>query len=272
MPEGDTVYRAARVLHRALAGQTLVNTDFRVPQLATTSLAGQKVVEVLSRGKHILLRTDAGWSLHTHFMMEGEWKLFRMGEPWKGGPAFEIRLVLQTREWVAVGYRMPVLEVLRTEDEGQVVGHLGPDLLGPDWNLEEAVARLASRPELELGEALLDQRSLAGIGNIFKNETMFLRGDNPFAPVAGTRDLKATVALARRLMLANRDQPGRSTTGSRRPADRFYVFEGAGQPCRRCGTPIERRPQAHDPALRRLTYWCPHCQGGTGPGRSLRED
>src|SRR3954447_24833814 len=131
MPEGDTVWLAARRMHDALAGQALVRTDFRVPDLATVDLSGRDVLEVVSRGKHLLTRIDGGLTLHTHFRMDGTWHLYPSGARWTGGPAWQVRLVLETEQWQAVGYRLPVVELLPTADEHRVVGHLGPDLLGP---------------------------------------------------------------------------------------------------------------------------------------------
>src|SRR5919201_5957994 len=169
MPEGDRVFRAATRMHAALAGQVLVATDFRVPRFATADLSGQTVREVAARGKHLLLRTDAGVTLHTHFKMEGEWHLYRPGERWRA-PAFQARAVLTTRPWVAVGFRLGICELLPTEREHDVVGHLGPDVLGPDWDAAEAVRRLGADPRRAIGTAPLDQWAIAGPCNISTRE------------------------------------------------------------------------------------------------------
>lgn len=261
MPEGDTVWLTARRLHDALAGQVLTRTDFRVPQLATTDLAGRTVTEVVSRGKHLLARVDGevALTLHTHLRMDGAWHLYRTGERWRGGPAWQVRLVLETAQRQAVGYRMPVVELLRRDQENDVVGHLGPDLLGPDWDTEEAVRRLRAQPERTIGEALLDQRNLAGIGTLYLAETLFLRGVHPRRPVADVPDLPRVVELARSLMRANLDRPQQITTGNSRHGSQHYVFERTRQPCRRCGTPI--RSEEFGPAgQERRSYWCPSCQ------------
>lgn len=262
MPEGDTVFRTAASLHRGLAGQVLTRTDFRVPRLATADLAGQRVLGVSPRGKHLLLRTEAGWTLHTHLRMDGAWVLYRPGDRWSGGPGHQVRAALHTEAYVAVAWRMPVLELLRTDEEGSAVGHLGPDLLGPDWDREEALRRLRLRPEREIANALLDQRNLAGIGNLFKTEVLFLKGEHPRNAVAEVRDLPGMLDLAKRLLEASVRQSGlQSTTGRREKSLRHWVFERPGQPCRRCGGPVQVERQGDVPGQERLSYWCPGCQG-----------
>jgi endonuclease-8 len=270
VPEGDTVWLAAQRLRDALAGRVLTTSDFRVPQLATTDLTGREVLDVVPRGKHLLTRIEGDLTLHTHFRMDGTWHLYRPGDRWRGGPDFEVRVVLANAEWVAVGYRLPVVELLRTTDEGDAVGHLGPDLLGPDWDLAEAVRRLLADPDREIGLALLDQRNLAGIGNLYRIEMLFLRGLTPWVRVGDVPDLPALVQNGRRLMLANRGRIEQSTTGSLRRGETRWVFERQGRPCRRCGTRIQSAEQG-DPPYTRLTYWCPSCQLGPAPAPSVRQ-
>ena len=269
MPEGDTVWLAASRMHEAFAGRVLTTTDFRVPHLATADLTGRSVVDVVSRGKHMLTRVDDGTTLHTHFRMDGTWRLHRPGQRWSGGAAYQVRLVLANAECVAIGYRMPVVDLLPTAEEHTVVGHLGPDLLGPDWDPDEAVRRIAARPDREIGPALLDQRNLAGIGNLYKAEVLYLRGVDPWTPVAEVPDLGALVVLAQRLLEANKTRWTQATTGDLRPGRTAYVFERAGQPCRRCATPIRRADQMEpeQPTMARITYWCPRCQSCTSPAR-----
>lgn len=278
MPEGDTVWLAGRRLHRALAGRQLTRSDFRVPQLAAADLRGRTVTEVVSRGKHLLARIDTDLTLHTHLRMDGSWHLYGPGGAggrWRGGPAWQVRAVLENAEWQAVGLRLPVLELLARADEARAVGHLGPDLLGPDWDHEEAVRRLAARPERELGPALLDQRNLAGIGNLYRAETCFLARCSPWATVGDVPDLGAVVLIAARLLTTNRDRPQQVTTGIDRRGHRHWVFERAGEPCRRCGTPVAVAEQGAPPVTR-LSYWCPRCQPGPapepGPRRSARPE
>ena len=267
MPEGDTVWLAARRMNDALAGRVLTRTDFRVPRLATADLTGRGVREVVSRGKHMLTRIDGGVTLHTHFEMDGSWRLYRPGARWTGGPAHQVRVVLENAEWQAVGYRLPVVELLPTDDEATVVGHLGPDLLGPHWDPAEVVRRLLADPGREIGPALLDQRNLAGIGNLYKAETLFLSGLTPWTAVRDVPDLAAVVARARRLMRANRDHWQQTTTGSTHRGEEHWVFERAGRPCRRCGTPIRSAHQSERgrELQARICYWCPACQAGPAP-------
>ena len=257
MPEGDTVWLAAQRLHASLSGQVLVSADLRVPDLATADLAGRRVLEVVPRGKHLLFRLDDARTLHTHFRMEGSWHLYRPDAPWRGGPSHQVRAVLRTEPWIAVGYRLPVIDLIPTAEEHRIVGHLGPDLLGPDWDLDEALRRLRSDPGREVADALRDQRNLAGIGNIYACESLFLCGVDPFRAVGTIGDLPAVVATAHRLLTRNAPRPSQSTTGDdRRP---HYVHGRRGRPCLRCGTAIRGREQGAAPRTR-FTYWCPSCQ------------
>jgi endonuclease-8 len=263
LPEGDTIHMTAARLHRALAGQRLTATDFRVPRFATADLSGQRVLEVVARGKHLLLRTDAGVTLHSHLMMEGAWHLHRPGERWRG-PAFQARVVLTTERCVAVGFRLGICELVPTDREQEVVGHLGPDVLGPDWSLERAAANLRAEPRRPIGVALLDQHSIAGPGNIWKSEICFLRGVSPWTPVGEVDDLEGMLDLLKRMMEVNRTIGQQVTTGDPRRGRKHWVAERAGEPCRRCGTPIRRGEQG-PPGMERVTYWCPRCQRGPVP-------
>ncbi|MET9696858.1 DNA-formamidopyrimidine glycosylase family protein [Streptomyces sp. NPDC006529] len=260
MPEGDSIWRAAHRLRTALAGHPLVVSDLRVPRLATVDLTGRTTLDVVPRGKHLLHRVEGGLTLHSHLRMDGSWRVFEPGAPWRGGPEYEIRAVLGTAEQTAVGYRLPVLDLLRTIDEHRVVGHLGPDLLGPDWDPQLAARNLLADPDRPLGEALLDQRNLAGIGNIFKAEVCFLAQVTPWTPVGALaepeRTLPRVAAAAHRLLDANKDR-SRNTTGSPRRGQELFVYGRLRRPCLRCGTPIREAPQDGRP-----TYWCPRCQSG----------
>jgi endonuclease-8 len=263
MPEGDTVWRAAKRMHEALAGDVLTTSDFRVPRLATTDLTGRHVLEVAPRGKHLLTRLDGGLTVHTHFEMDGTWRVFDGGARWSGGATHEIRIVLGTHRHVAVGYRIPVIDLVETDRESDLVGHLGPDLLDTDFDSKEALRRLATAPDVGIADALLDQRNLAGIGNVYKSEVLFLSGIDPWKRTADVPDLSKVVDLARRLMIANRDRETRMTTGVRRPGEQTWVYGRAARPCRRCGTAITRRMQG-EPGHERVTFWCPTCQPATG--------
>lgn len=266
MPEGDTVLQTARRLHTALAGQVLIRSDLRVPRFATADLTGRTVLDVTPRGKHLLTRIEGGLTLHSHLRMDGSWKVYAPGERWTGGPGHQIRAILGNATRTAVGYRLPVLELMRTADEIKVVGHLGPDLLGPDWDAETALRNLLSDPGRPLGEALLDQRNLAGIGNVYKSELCFLLQVTPWLPVGDLPDDTAArlPELAKKLLEANRDRPARVTTGSGRPGQRLYVYGRAPRPCLRCRTPIRVADQG-DGSRDRPTYWCPSCQHGPAP-------
>jgi endonuclease-8 len=264
VPEGDTVWLAARRMNAALAGATLRRGDLRVPQLATVDLAGAGVREVVPRGKHLLIRLTDDRTLHSHFRMDGSWHLYRPGARWHGGPGHAIRAVLATDDWEAVGYRLHDMALVPTAQEDTLVGHLGPDVLGPDWDLDEALRRLRGHPEEQIGVALLDQRNLAGIGNLYKVESLFLQGIHPWARVADVGDQPAQVDRARTLMLANREHPEQSTTGTLRRGEDHWVAGRKGRPCRRCGTAIllgEQGPETQE----RVTWWCPRCQAATTP-------
>lgn len=258
MPEGDTVFLAATRLGDALAGQSLTGTDFRVPRYATVDLSGNAIESVVPRGKHLLFRIAGGHTLHTHYKMEGSWHLYRHGEPWRG-PDHEVRLVLRTKDWVAVGFRLAVVEVIPTEREEEVVGHLGPDPLQPDWDLNEAVRRFEKHSDEEIGTVVLDQSVIAGPGNVYKSEVCFLRGVHPSTLVRDVPDIDGFVALLARLMQANRTTGMQITTGDTRRGRMQWVYGRAGRPCKRCHTKIERTIQAGYGGDR-VTFWCPSCQ------------
>ena len=260
MPEGDVVWYTARRLHEALAGRVLIRSDFRVPRLATADLSGDVVTETVSRGKHLLTRTKSGLTVHTHLKMDGSWRVRPAAERLRD--SHRIRLLLANEEWQAIGYQLGVVELIRTSDEPKVTGHLGPDLLGPDWDRAEAVRRLSAEPDRPIGEALLDQRNLAGIGNVYKCEVLFLRGLSPWRPAGDIGGLEPLVNLARRLLDANKDRTGHITTGSTRRGEENWVYGRRGRPCRRCGTPISTAGQAaagQEPR-ERITFWCSRCQ------------
>ncbi|GAB3700095.1 Fpg/Nei family DNA glycosylase [Mariniluteicoccus flavus] len=261
MPEGDAVFRACRRLHAALAGRTLTRAELRVPAYATADLVGAEVVEVVPRGKHQLIRLSDGRTLRTHLRLDGSWRTLDTGQRWPG-PDHMIRVVLQNSEHTAIGLRIHDIAIVPTTRESELVGHLGPDLLGPDWDLDEALRRLTAQPDRTIGEALLDQRNLAGIGTIYRAESLFLQGIHPRTPL-GTIEpakLRRLVVRAQLLLRANLDRSDTLTTGRDRPGQRTWTFERAGRPCLRCGTRIEHEefgPQGQE----RHSYWCPHCQG-----------
>ncbi|HVB42725.1 MAG TPA: DNA-formamidopyrimidine glycosylase family protein [Streptosporangiaceae bacterium] len=261
MPEGDVVWRTSRQLHAALAGRVLTRSDFRVPRFATIDLTGRAVSESVSRGKHLLIRVEDGVTIHTHLKMDGSWQI----RPAGGYPPRDhrIRLVLENADWQAVGSLLGLVEVLPTSSEDRVVGHLGPDLLGPDWDAREAVRRLLQRPDRPTGEALLDQANLAGIGNLYKAEVLFLRGVSPWRPIGEVGELDGLVELARRLLDANKGRVGQVTTGNPARGQETWVYGRKGRPCRRCGTVIRSDGYRHgSKPSDRVTFWCPSCQPG----------
>jgi endonuclease VIII len=260
VPEGDTVWLTAHRLNQALADRPLTVSDFRVPALATLDLRGRTVTEVIARGKHILTRVDDDLTVHSHLRMDGDWHLSSAtGPPPRRHPAHMIRVRLGNTAWLATGYRVHDLKVVPRSAEPELVGHLGPDLLGPDWDVERAVANLRAAPDVAIGEALLDQRNLAGIGNLYKSEVLFVERVHPWTPVHDVPDLARLVTTAQRLMRANRDHPEQSTTGFSGRGHEHWVYDRAGEGCRRCRTPIARADQGEAPWTR-STYWCPSCQ------------
>jgi endonuclease VIII len=274
MPEGDTVYLAGKRLRTALSGQQLTRGELRHPRLVGHDLAGRTVLDVASVGKHLFTRFDDGRSLHSHFRMDGAWHLYRPGMAWQR-PVHEARAVLETEERVAVGFALHDLELLPTDAEDRIVGHLGPDLLDPGWSdghAAEALRRFTARGASEVGLVLLEQRVMAGVGNLYKTEVCFLRGVSPWMLTGDVPDPPAVIGLARDLLLRNADRPEQSTTGELGRGRQHWVFERGGKPCRRCGTRIRTAEQG-DGIYARIAYWCPRCQPGPSPrptGRPVR--
>lgn len=251
MPEGDTVFRTAAALRDALVGRTLTGCDIRVPRYATVDLSGQTVDEVISRGKHLFIRVGPG-SIHSHLKMDGSWRIAP-----RGVPDHKIRILLRAGGITAAGIDLGVLEVLDRSNDMASVEHLGPDLLGPDWDAARAAANLTAEPDRPIAAALLDQRVMAGVGNVYCNELCFLFGRLPTGPVSGLPDPLRLVTRAREMLWANRLRPGRTTTGNTRPGHELWVYGRGRKPCRRCGTRIERTEQTDS---ERVSYWCPACQ------------
>lgn len=250
MPEGDTVFYTAAVLRQHLVGRTLTRCDVRVPRYATVDLTGQVVDEVLSRGKHLFIRVGQA-SIHSHLKMDGSWRVSE--RPVRVD--HRARIVLEAGAVRAVGVDLGILEILERERDLDAVAHLGPDLLGEDWDPAVAAANLAAEAERPLAEALLDQRVLAGVGNVYANELCFLSGRLPTAPVRTVADPLRLVSRARDMLWLNRMRWNRCTTGDTRGGRQLWVYGRAGQGCRRCGTPIR-----FDDSGDRVTYWCPACQ------------
>jgi endonuclease VIII len=273
VPEGDTIYRAAATLHRALAGKQVVRFESVFPALNRIHedhpMTRATVERVSSVGKHLLMQFSNGFVLRTHMRMSGSWHIYRPGEQWKR-PRRDMRVLIATADFEAIGFNIPVAEFVKAE---QVVRHrelatLGPDVLDEAFDRQKALASLRARPASQIGDALLNQRILAGLGNVYKSEVLFTCGVNPFAKMSTLSDeqLERVVEAAETLLKANvttRLAPMTTYTGYRRttrradPRERLWVYGRARLPCRRCGTPIEIRKQGTDA---RLTYWCPGCQ------------
>jgi endonuclease-8 len=271
MPEGDTIHRAARTLHAALSGQRVERFESVFAHLvrvdADTPIAGRRMERVEARGKHLLMWFEGGLVLRTHMRMHGSWHVYRPAERWQR-PRHEMRIVIETAPYVAVAFTVPVAEFVDAdalEREGPVA-ELGPDPLADGFDAAAAVARLEARGDMEIADALLDQRAIAGIGNVFKSEILFAARVSPFTPVRAleTGQLARIVTIAERQMRANvggadtvAAAGGRRTTNRLDPSARLWVYGRGGQPCRRCGTPIQRAKQGPDA---RSTYWCARCQ------------
>jgi endonuclease-8 len=272
MPEGDTIFRAARTLHRALAGKAIVRFESAFPALNRIDhdhpLAGRTVESVSSRGKHLLMALSGDLVLRTHMRMNGSWHIYRPGERWRR-PERDMRVLVAAADIIAVGFNIPVAEFLSRADLARhaQLARLGPDLAAEDFDREEALRRLRALAGAPIADALLDQRAVAGIGNVLKSEVLFVSGVDPFAAVRQLSDetMARIVDEGRRLMKMNvlertatlSAAVGRRTTGSLNPFEKLWVYGRGGRPCRKCGTPIQSRHTGTDA---RLTYWCPTCQ------------
>jgi endonuclease-8 len=265
MPEGDTILRAARALHRALANKIVARfSSNKIPQ---ARLVGRIVTAVDAKGKHLLVRFDDGRVLHSHMRMTGSWHLYRPGERWQRGEhrarcVIEVAAVGGAREggFVAVLFDAPTVRLLVPSEVARdpTLAQLGPDVLGETIDVDAVIRRLRALDDREIGDAILDQRALAGVGNIFKSETLFSCRVDPRTLVARLDDaaLTAIVDRARRLMRENLPTASRSTTRGRAHGP-FWVYARAGQSCRKCGARIEVVRQS---AIQRTTYFCPRCQ------------
>ena len=238
MPEGDTIFRIARTLDQALAGKVVTRFETALPKLERGLIQGRTVQRVRSVGKNLIIEFSGDVSLRTHLRMNGSWHLYRAGERWRK-QRDDMRIVIATDDFEAVGFNIPVAEL---DSEATV----GPDLLGETLDVAEAARRIREKPSEEIGNVLLNQQVIAGIGNIYKSEVLYVCGINPFTRVDAIDDVERIVKKARAILQ-------RST----RERPRFQVYERRGQPCRKCGTRIEYRKQGPDI---RGTYWCPKCQ------------
>jgi endonuclease-8 len=273
VPEGDTIFRAARTLHRALAGRAVTSFESAFPKLTRvhddTPITGRTIESVSASGKHLLMAFSGELVLRTHMRMNGSWHIYRPGERWQRGRG-DMRIVIGTADYVAVGFNIPVAEWLKTSALGrhEELRRLGPDLLAEAFDAEEASKRLRARPDEEIADVLLNQRVMAGIGNVYKSEVLFACRLSPFSAVRTLSDaqVECVIATARRLLRVNVTEGlaamttymgFRRTTRRDHPGERLWVYGRAGEPCRRCSTPVRIAAQGRDA---RLTYWCPTCQ------------
>ncbi|MCW2961606.1 MAG: glycosylase [Thermoleophilia bacterium] len=263
MPEGHTIHRAARRLRSVLAGNRLERVSARGAHLvaakAEQRLRGATVTEVEARGKHLLIHTDAGWSIHSHLRMDGVWHLYRVGDVWKKSRR-RAWLQLGAGEWDAVNFDGPILEIARTEEllRDRRLTELGPDILVEPFDDANFLRRMRRLNAQEIGEAVMQQRAVAGIGNIYKSESLFIAGIDPWRRNADLSDeeLLSIRTTATRIMQDGvLDARAITFTGPGAPGR--WAYGRAGEPCRRCGAPIQRRKQGAD---QRSTYWCENCQ------------
>ncbi|WP_051477298.1 DNA-formamidopyrimidine glycosylase family protein [Arthrobacter sp. Br18] len=262
MPEGDSVYRLASRLRAALDGRRLLRGDLRVPAHATDPLDGMTVIGHATHGKHLLTRLDSGLTLHTHLRMQGSWTVTAPARALPRAVLPEARVILKVAGGpTAYGLNLPVVDLVLSSAEHGVIGHLGPDPLRADWSAAEAVRRLSRDPGMRVAAALLEQRNIAGFGNLWANELCFLRGIHPDTPVHAV-DVPALVALGARCLRFSATQPGahQVTTGNQRRGEQHWVAGRAGRPCLRCGTLIQVRAEVPGYSGRRRTWWCPRCQ------------
>jgi endonuclease-8 len=276
LPEGDTIFRAARTLHRALAGRTVTGFESVYPRLTRvdddTPLAGRTIESVVSRGKHLLMTFSGDLILHTHMRMHGSWHIYKPGERWRA-PRHEMRLAVSTDRYIAVGFNIPVAEFLTaaTLARHEQIQSLGPDLADPGFDRDVVRQRARARGDEPIEDVLLDQRVLSGVGNVLKSEVLFVARVNPFTPVRALDDatLERIIDVALRLMRMNVAESatmttisGRRTTGSMDPRAKLFVYGRSDRPCRTCGTPIAFARRGVDA---RVTYWCPQCQLQASP-------
>ena len=272
MPEGDSVHRLANRL-QPLVGRRITRSQFRVPQLATATLTGTTIARVWAHGKHLYweCQPDVGEALilHTHLRMEGTWAVHKTGDRWSK-PGHTARVVVEVTGGVElVGHELGVVELWPAAQYPERTTHLGPDVLASDWSgrgRDEAIARISADPARTIGEALLDQRNLAGIGNEYRAEVCFLAGLHPAARV-GDVDVPTVVDLAAKLMQANLASPVRTFTGDHRRGETTFVFGRNHRPCRRCCTTILQdrlggatSVTSAEAGRERIIWWCPTCQ------------
>jgi endonuclease-8 len=285
MPEGDTIFRSARTLHRALAGKVITRFDTGLAPLASvddnTPIAGRTIESVESRGKWLIVHFTGDLMLVTHMLMSGSWHIYRTGERWRM-PRSKMRVVITTADFEAVAFNVPIAEfhTARSLERSTMVPKLGPDLLQQDFSAADARARLLAHAEDDIADALLNQRVMAGLGNVYKSEVCFACQINPFRKVATLteREIECILDTSRKFLSANvadgasgnivtYSGPRRTTHAANR-TDRLWVYGRQGKECRRCGATILMRKQG---VGARSTYWCPDCQPMPQPTAATAE-
>lgn len=267
MPEGDTVWRTARRLHAALTGVPLVTLEVRWGDHGGSDLLPATTVDVVSRGKHVLHHLDNGVTLHTHLRMEGRWQVAGTARVTANDLANpQVRVLAQTATWTALGLRLGQVDIWPTSADQERLGHLGPDLLGPDWDLDRALANVARQADQPIAAALLDQRNLAGIGTFWAAEGLFQGRISPWTPVADVPATQITdiVTAIRRLMRQSSLSAVQSSTGRNRRGETAYVHARSGRPCLVCGEDV-RVARLGTAANDRVIFYCARCQGGLAP-------
>lgn len=286
MPEGDTVLRTSQGLDRALAGRLLTRAELRWGELGGCDISGREVIDASAYGKHLFIRlaaadvvgssmptvTSEPLTLHSHLRMDGGWRIHATGSrPWPSAADEQIRAVLENDEWTAVGMLLGMLDLVPTAAEHRLIAHLGPDIMADQWSpVGRAVAldRWAGQPGIPVGELLLDQTVVAGIGTYYMAESLFVQHISPWMP-AGEVDAAALLEIARELLIRGAKQPVPNTTGDTRRKENAFVHARSGRPCRRCGT-VVRVASVRQPPTERPAFYCPSCQPGPAPTDSGR--
>jgi endonuclease-8 len=259
MPEGDTILRAAQTLQKAIGGQTISKFESSLPEIrrASKGLLGKRITEVTARGKNLLIHFEDGPVLRTHLRMHGSWHIYRPGERWRITPG-AARVVIEAGEWVAVCFSAPTVELIASNIETHpVIGSLGPDVLSETFDLQKATELLLSASDREIGEVILDQTLVAGIGNVYKSEVLFITRTDPRATPRelGEERIVSILEEAKKQMRANMGTNARRTRGL--TGENLWVYRRSGKNCLRCGETIRMIRQSE---LLRSTYYCPSCQ------------
>ncbi|WP_461166161.1 DNA-formamidopyrimidine glycosylase family protein [Tsukamurella serpentis] len=258
MPEGDTVFKIANLVRDKMVGRKLISSDIRVPRYATVDMTGRTFSSVRTKGKHLYFEVG-NYVIHSHLRMEGIWIVLKVGDRWPR-PEYSARAVFTAEgDCQLIGFELGTLEILSRTEAIRSEERIGPDPLGVEWDPQKAAENLGRVGILPIGEVLLDQSKLSGLGNVYRNEICFLRGVHPGTPVEDCGDLLQWVDLASRLLKSNIDRATRVVTGIDSNSSRYYVYRRRGLPCLRCGCSIRAGLLGRRNVARRI-WWCPSCQ------------